>query len=151
MPEVDREKERAADAARKRRCYAGEREKILARNAAWKKANPEKKAELDAAYYQANRERLDARATARRLANPEPGRARSRARRHLVRAGGGDRIDPRSIFERDEGICGICKQPVPPDRYEIDHIIPISRGGRHVESNLQTAHVSCNRRKGARI
>lgn len=31
-----------------------------------------------------------------------------------------------------------------PDAPTIDHIIPVSKGGTNDESNLQTAHWSCN-------
>lgn len=34
---------------------------------------------------------------------------------------------------------------------EIDHIIPLSRGGRHDEDNMQTLCRPCNRKKGAGI
>lgn len=37
-----------------------------------------------------------------------------------------------------------------PDGYEVDHIIPISRGGRHEPSNLQYLPRSENRRKHAK-
>lgn len=33
-------------------------------------------------------------------------------------------------------------------RYEVDHILPISRGGKHDPSNLQILSLSENRRKG---
>lgn len=33
----------------------------------------------------------------------------------------------------------------------IDHIIPISRGGRSTMDNLQPAHLICNSRKGSRL
>jgi hypothetical protein len=62
-----------------------------------------------------------------------------------------------SIFERDQWVCKLCGCEV--DRYAIapqpnaptiDHIIPISRGGPHVPSNLQCAHWRCNLRKGSK-
>jgi len=34
---------------------------------------------------------------------------------------------------------------------EVDHIIPLSRGGRHDEDNMQILCRSCNRRKGRGI
>jgi len=38
-----------------------------------------------------------------------------------------------------------------PERYEVDHIIPISRGGKHSISNLQYLTISENRSKGNKI
>lgn len=47
-----------------------------------------------------------------------------------------------------EPICGICGKPLDKRTAEIDHIIPLSKGGGHVWGNLQLAHPSCNRMKG---
>jgi 5-methylcytosine-specific restriction endonuclease McrA len=64
------------------------------------------------------------------------------------------RIDPMRIFERDGWLCQICLAPVDkdvvfPDQLAatLDHITPLSRGGDHIESNLQTAHWACNSAK----
>ena len=38
-----------------------------------------------------------------------------------------------------------------PDGYEVDHIIPISKGGLHHQDNLQHLPISENRRKGNRM
>lgn len=53
------------------------------------------------------------------------------------------------LFARDNGICGICSNPVDPARWEIDHVVPISRGGEHSYANTQVSHPTCNRRKWA--
>lgn len=62
------------------------------------------------------------------------------------------------IFERDGFVCGICNEPVDmelrfPDvmSASLDHIIPLSRGGGHVRSNVRLAHLGCNARKCARL
>jgi len=38
-----------------------------------------------------------------------------------------------------------------PKGYEVDHIIPISKGGLHTLSNLQYLTITENRRKGSKI
>lgn len=38
-----------------------------------------------------------------------------------------------------------------PDGYEVDHIIPISKGGLHHQDNLQYLTISENRSKGNRL
>lgn len=55
------------------------------------------------------------------------------------------------IFERDKGICKICKLPVICDKSEdnnwngtIDHIVPLSVGEKHSINNCQLAHRLCN-------
>lgn len=52
------------------------------------------------------------------------------------------------VINRDNGVCQYCGQT--PDRPDIDHVIPRSRGGSDNPSNLVTACPSCNRSKGAR-
>lgn len=47
--------------------------------------------------------------------------------------------------------CGISTMQEPHLLLEIDHIIPVSRGGMTTESNLQTLCWKCNRNKGARL
>lgn len=60
-------------------------------------------------------------------------------------------VDRNVIYERDNGVCGICNKAVPRDDFHVDHIIPLSRGGEHSYDNCQLSHSSCNRRKGDQI
>lgn len=60
-------------------------------------------------------------------------------------------VDLRELFERDNGICGICSSPVEFTEVTMDHIIPLAKGGLHSYSNTQVAHGSCNFKKGDRI
>lgn len=58
------------------------------------------------------------------------------------------------IKERDEFTCKNCGASVekePNLLLEIDHIVPISKGGLTTEDNLQTLCWRCNRKKGAKI
>ena len=58
------------------------------------------------------------------------------------------------IKERDHYTCkncGISLEQEPHLLLEIDHIIPVSRGGLTEESNLQTLCWRCNRTKGAKM
>lgn len=58
------------------------------------------------------------------------------------------------ILQRDGYICKKCGASIrnePNLLLEVDHIVPISRGGLTTESNLQTLCWRCNRRKGSRI
>lgn len=49
-----------------------------------------------------------------------------------------------------EGPCGICGERLGP-KYEIDHIIPVSKGGSGDASNLQWVHPTCNKSKGSKV
>ena len=60
-------------------------------------------------------------------------------------------IDARTrniVYEENRGICGICGAPVNPQTYTIDHIVPLSRGGKNELSNYQLACGRCNKIKG---
>lgn len=61
-----------------------------------------------------------------------------------------EHVDRLILYERDDGICGICQKPVGLD-FHVDHVVPLSRGGAHSYANTQIAHPSCNISKGARI
>lgn len=50
-----------------------------------------------------------------------------------------------SILERDGPVCAYCATEDGP--FEIDHVIPISRGGSHEPDNLTVACRPCNRSK----
>ncbi len=58
-----------------------------------------------------------------------------------------EHVDAAVVYQRDNGICGICQQPVPADDFHVDHIVPLVRGGEHSYANTQVAHPSCNSRK----
>ena len=53
-----------------------------------------------------------------------------------------------AVLVRDRGRCRNCGSA---RRLEVDHIIPISRGGSSEEDNLQTLCRLCNRRKWRRL
>lgn len=58
------------------------------------------------------------------------------------------------IKARDNYTCQMCSASVEEQSLlllEVDHIIPISKGGKSVDDNLQTLCWKCNRSKGAKI
>jgi 5-methylcytosine-specific restriction endonuclease McrA len=64
-------------------------------------------------------------------------------------------VSPKAIFNRDGWKCQICMRPTPeklrgtykPNAPELDHIVPLSKGGPHTPSNIQTACRECNGNK----
>jgi 5-methylcytosine-specific restriction endonuclease McrA len=66
-----------------------------------------------------------------------------------------ENIDPLEILTRDNWICQICGVPTPyskrgtveDDAPELDHIIPISKGGGHTRANTQCLCRKCNHKK----
>lgn len=51
------------------------------------------------------------------------------------------------IFERDGKICACCGAT---EKLEIDHILPVSKGGNSVDGNLQVLCKPCNIKKGTK-
>ena len=63
------------------------------------------------------------------------------------------------IGRRDRWQCHLCHLPVPKKGYtlnspqapSIDHVTPVTRGGRDVQTNLRLAHRRCNELRGDRL
>ena len=53
-----------------------------------------------------------------------------------------------AVLVRDGARCRRCRRAT---NLEMDHIVPVSKGGRTEEANLQTLCRSCNRRKWKRL
>lgn len=60
-----------------------------------------------------------------------------------------------ALYERDNWVCQLCKEPVDRDAHyltiwapSLDHIIPQSKGGGHGDDNLRLAHRWCNSVRG---
>ncbi len=56
----------------------------------------------------------------------------------------------RNVQLRDGGLCQYCGRPPGAGRGTVDHVLPVSRGGRNVWDNVVLACSACNRRKGGR-
>lgn len=58
----------------------------------------------------------------------------------------------RKIIERDNYTCQICGKYMPDEvGLHVDHIVPVAKGGKSVESNLQVLCSKCNGRKSDRV
>jgi 5-methylcytosine-specific restriction endonuclease McrA len=93
-----------------------------------------------------NREaRLERRAS--RMKN----RLTSGERRALARGVLVEKVSRKKLLKLYKGKCGICQQRVNPRKFEIDHIIPLCKGGTHEYRNVQPAHPECNRLKADKL
>lgn len=153
--------------------YVEKREEILAYQHSYKKANPE----IEIAYrertktirriksklrYQNNADffaeqkrlyRAKNPAAAKQyqkewaLKNPDAAKSKANRRYQLLRNVETKIITDKEIRKLYQGPCFYCGNT---NRISIDHIIPLSRNGRHSIGNLISACKSCNSRKQAR-
>ncbi len=49
--------------------------------------------------------------------------------------------------KRARGVCYYCGRKVGPDQLTMDHIVPLSRGGRSVKANIVACCKDCNTKK----
>ena len=121
-----------------------------ARLAAWYQANKENRLRQAAAWNRKNRESNRARSLRWQRENPEKV-AESARRRRAVKCNSDVRKvsdgDLRRLVGRFRGLCAYC-QARPWKHF--DHVIPLSRGGRHSIGNLLPACQDCNQQKHAK-
>lgn len=115
------EQNREREVERMRRSYAENRKERIAAVRQWMKDNPYKVLDIQ------------------------------RKRRAVKIGVDADDISRQLVFERDEGICGICNEVVDPDDWHLDHIVPLAKGGPHIYENVQVSHPSCNLHKSAKL
>lgn len=61
------------------------------------------------------------------------------------------KLTKKSILQRDGHTCQYCGKKYQMNKLTIDHIIPRSKGGKTSWTNMVTACVNCNLRKGRRL
>lgn len=59
------------------------------------------------------------------------------------------RLSKRNIFLRDEYLCQYCGDEVTEQHATLDHVLPVSKGGKTTWENSATACKPCNYRKAA--
>lgn len=133
----------------KSRAYSSvNRERATERVRAWRAANPERSVEYGVAYRAANRKRIAESVRAWAIAHPEKHAAKERRRRasKLSAEGSHTAADVTAQYARQNGRCYYCHAKVG-DKYHVDHVVPLSRGGSDDPSNLVIACPTCNLRK----
>jgi 5-methylcytosine-specific restriction endonuclease McrA len=133
---------RAADKAKKpdryHIHYRRNAEKRKAQANEWYHANKERALKACQAWADRNRDQVR-----------EMGQRSARKRRAIKAKVGGThtRADLDRIFKQQRGKCALCKCSLEKAIKELDHIIPISRGGDNGPGNLQWLCRPCNRSK----
>lgn len=56
------------------------------------------------------------------------------------------------LFWRDQGLCQLCEKPVTFEEATLDHVHPLTRGGKNrAKENIIIAHPKCNALKGSLV
>lgn len=118
--------------AQKKARYENNKEKHTEGVYRWRKNNPDKVAKIDRRYLESHREKIYLKNNKRRVKIKESA--------FLV-------LD-KEIRRLYSGNCIHCGSS---ERITMDHLIPVSRGGRHSIGNLAPMCKSCNSRKGKRL
>lgn len=124
-------KNRESNLRNTRKHYKKYRKRILAYQARYRAAHKEEIAERDRRYRQSHKENQY---------------LRVRARAARVKG----KVIKEEISNWGKGTCGICDTSLD-GKFEMDHIIPLSKGGLHIGANIQLAHRYCNRSKKDRL
>lgn len=107
-------------------------ERALKRSLKWQKENKEKRAEICSRW---------------NINNPENSRVSRHKRRKLVKNNNDNTINKDSLLKLSKEICGICNTELDwsiKGSIRLDHILPLSKGGKHSILNVQWTHSYCN-------
>lgn len=123
-------------------------EEVRAIKKAYRAANADKLRAIRRAWIAANPEKHRARKVAYRKAHVDQFRAYTRCRRARKRNAKGvhTAADVAAQFTAQRGRCYWCGKKVG-KKYDVDHVIPLSRGGSNGPDNIVIACPHCNRTK----
>ena len=127
---------------------AANRERLRAYGAAYRAAHPQERRARVQSWEARHRKERRAYQAERYVAFPELKKAHNRRRRALKVGNGVYVISAKDLRRLERGPCTYCGGAV---ILQVDHVIPLSRGGRHAIGNLVAACKSCNYRKNARL
>jgi hypothetical protein len=172
-----RAKNKQKIASNHKRWSVKNKEHILARNIAWRKANPEryKAAQQKSAIKNRPKKRLYNKewSAANKVLhrqmiadwqkrNPESNRRSANKRRAKVMATRHEIYTENQVIEKYGTDCHLCHLPIDFDAprrvgrdgwekgLHIEHLVPIDKGGPDILDNVRPSHGLCNLRKGAR-
>jgi 5-methylcytosine-specific restriction endonuclease McrA len=123
-------------------------EAVAQRKRVWAQENSDRVARTKREWAERHRDELRAYMRKWRAENRESRRAHEHNREARKRGNGGSYTAEEVLaqFTFQGGVCFYCGRPLA-DKYEIDHYIPLSRGGPNESENLRVACPTCNHMK----
>ena len=145
----------------RRQYYWRNKSKENERSRQYSKKHKSRISESGKEYRRKNAERLRAATAAWRATHPQYGAAHREANRGRYRAYVQNRMNlqrggkisndlAERLYELQKGKCACCGIDLDDD-FSIDHIIPLSKGGKHEDANIQLLKLKCNLRKGSQL
>lgn len=156
---------RACCACATEKARARDKERANALAARWREANREAVRAACRRHNEANRQKRREQARAAYAVDPDKGRARTKAWRQqnpesvrahamtrwAIKKGSAGTYTAQDVHEMvaaQKGKCINCLKPFG-EKFHVDHIVPLSRGGPNIRSNLQILCPFCNISKHA--
>ena len=127
--------------------WRASRPRRLAQRRAWAESNPDKVRAMQRDWAARNREKVRESVRKANAKNRAGVSARQLKRRGLLRGPGLSGAEWRELVASYSGLCAYCASKAP---LEVEHIVPVSRGGEHGPENIVPACLSCNRQKHAK-
>ena len=131
--------------------YDANYKKIIERAKIWKLENPLKVKKSGAKRYIKNKDRMLSMNKEWNRINSVKMRSYCAARRARLKSCNErfTNLDVDHIYTAQKGRCAYCKAKVG-NRYHVDHIVPMAKGGRNRKDNLQICCPTCNLKKSAK-
>lgn len=128
--------------------YQNNKEKVILSSRNWRKNNPEKAALNKKNWIAANPDKKSFYNRNWEKNNPEKVNEKAHRRRTRKYENGVFKVNDKFLKKLYSSPCANCGSMY---MVEADHIIPIARGGRHSEGNMQPMCRACNSSKGAKF
>ena len=138
---------------RQARHYQEHKEEIDERHAEYRQRHKAERTRYDAEYRHENKEKIAKQVARWQRENPEKVKRRN-AKRHALKAETSvdlttDQIEEidqiyRKAGEKPKVRCYLCGELISKGHRHVDHIEPLSKGGKHLPSNLAVACDTCN-------
>jgi len=141
---------------RQAKWYQKNKEAIKKKHAMYRAKNKDSAKDRNAKLYKKNKDKVKAQHREWRNANPDKVIAIAKVHNHNRRAriisskGKLSLGIEEKLLSLQKSRCAICRTSLKKIGYHLDHVIPLARGGKNVDSNVQLTCPKCNHEKSSK-